>query len=172
MRVTAVTLVAVLLLIAFPANVGAAGASGAGDMGRGPAAGSVGAGASPSPCVDGKYNFLGPGSRWQQPLRWAFRASSVPSSLSASGVLNVVKRSFNNITGARNDGGLADKVGATWTYLGTTTRKPNVSSSGGCGAPDGHNTVGFGALDGYYAGFTCIWWIGDEITRTPARRFH
>jgi hypothetical protein len=143
--------------------------AGAGDFASPARAGSTGSGSSLSPCSDGKYNFQGTSSHWQQPLRWSFRASSVPAAYSASTVLSIIKRAFNNITGARNDCGRADNVSATSSYLGTTSRKPNVTSSGGCGTPDGHNVVGFAPLDGFYSGYTCIWWIGDEILEADMR---
>ena len=133
------------------------------------ASGSTGAGSSPSPCADGKYAFLGPSAGWKSTLEWSFRASSVPAGLSATNVLAVIKRAFNNITGERNDCGRSDTVSATSLYLGTTTRKPAVTSSGGCGSRDGHNVVGFAPLGGYYSGYTCIWWIGNEIVEADMR---
>lgn len=148
-------------------------AGGAGDAGLAPAGldrGRTGAGASASPCADGKYNFLAPNSaHWKHTLNWSFRASSVPGGLSASAVLTDIKRAFNNITGARNDCGRVDNVSATSRYLGTTTLKPAVRSSGACGSPDGHSVIGFAPLDSYYAGFTCIWWNGNEIVEADMR---
>jgi len=123
---------------------------------------------SPSPCADGKYNLLGP-ARWKQTLNWRFRSSSVPSRLSASGVLDVIKKSFRNVTTARNDCGRPDNVGATSHYAGTTARKPGVSADGVCTGADGQNVVGFAPLSGFYSGFTCIYWIGNEIVEMDMR---
>jgi hypothetical protein len=160
---------ALTFAVGVPASNAAAASAAAGDVVQIVPAGSVGAGSSPSPCSDGKYNFLGPSSHWQQPLRWSFRASSVPGGYSPSSVLATIKRSFNNVVGARNDCGRPDNISATHTYLGTTSRRPNVTSTGGCGTPDGYNVVGFAPLDGYYSGFTCIWWIGNEIVEADMR---
>jgi hypothetical protein len=120
-------------------------------------------------CGDSAYKFLGPAAAWTQPLRWAFRASSTPAGLSSSAVLAEIKKAFRNVTTSRNDCGLADQVSATSTYLGATSRKPGVSSSGTCQGQDGYNVVGFGSLGGYYSGYTCIWWIGDEIVEMDMR---
>jgi len=174
MRAVTAVFALALLLSSIPAALGAgAGASGAGDTGLAPrtgAAGRIGSGSSPSPCADGKYNFLAPaGSRWRQPLKWQFRASSVPAGLSSTPVLRAIKRAFNNVTGARNDCGRTDRVSATSEYLGTTSRKPAVTSAGSCGARDGHNVVGFASLGGGYAGYTCIWWNGDKIVEADMR---
>jgi hypothetical protein len=161
-----------VLLTATPSAVAATGTSAAsGDAGFAPAegGGSVGSGSSPSPCSDGKYNFLAPGGlHWKQSLNWSFRASSVPAGLSSSAVLDVLRRAFRNVTGARNDCGRADNVGATSAYLGTTMRRPAVTSAGACGARDGHNVVGFAPLNGF-AGYTCIWWDGTKIVEADMR---
>jgi hypothetical protein len=154
---------------AIAANLTSAGAGDAGFAPSGEVRGKVGSGASPSPCSDGTYNFLGPSAKWKQTLDWSFRSSSVPAGLSKNAVLAVIQRAFNNVTGARNDCGRPDKVSATSHYLGATTRKPAVTSNGGCGSTDGHNVVGFAPLDGYYAGYTCIWWIGNEIVEADMR---
>jgi hypothetical protein len=120
-------------------------------------------------CGDSAYKFLGPSAAWKQPLRWSFRASSVPNGLSTSAVLAVIKKSFKNVTTSRNDCGLSDQVSASSSYLGTTTRKPGVSGNGTCTGQDGYNVVGFGSLGGYYSGYTCIWWVGDEIVEMDMR---
>jgi hypothetical protein len=173
MRALAALFALAVPLIATPsASAAAARSAGAGDAGFAPAggnSGSVGSGSSPSPCSDGKYNFLAAGAHWQQSLNWSFRASSVPAGLSTSGALAAIKRGFANVTTARNDCGRADNVGATSKYLGTTTRRPAVTSNGSCGARDGHNVVGFAPLGGYYAGYTCIWWDGGKIVEADMR---
>jgi hypothetical protein len=89
--------------------------------------------------------------------------------LGASDVLAVIKKSFRNVTTGRNDCGMPDNIGATHQYLGTTAVKPGVSASGGCTGRDGRNVVGFGSLGGYYSGYTCIWWDGDEIVEMDMR---
>jgi hypothetical protein len=130
---------------------------------------SIGAASSPAPCNDSAYNFLGPGAHWQSTLEWRFRQSSVPSNLNAGTVLDKIKKSFRNVVNSRNDCGMADRVSATQSYLGTTGLRPGISRSGNCTGTDGHNVVGFAPLDGGYSGYTCIWWIGDEIVETDMR---
>jgi hypothetical protein len=154
MRVAVILAGLVLALTAAPA---AAAGSFHGD-GTQVASGPALTASSPSPCNDSKYTFIGPSSAWASTLGWRFRASSTPASLSSSAVLSIIKKGFKNITNSRNDCGLADNVSATSSYLGTTSRKPGVSSSGSCTGTDGYNVIGFAPLDGYYAGYTCIWW--------------
>ena len=125
--------------------------------------------AAKSACGDTAYAFLGPNAAWERTLAWSFRASSVPAGLNVADVLAVIKKSFRNVTNGRNDCGLADNISATHRYLGTTSVKPGVSSSGRCTGMDGRNVVGFGALGSYYSGYTCIWWDGDEIVEMDMR---
>ncbi len=173
MKRLAVLFSVVSVLLVVPAAVAATPSSaGMGDAGQAPsgAPGRSVATASPrQPCADHKYNFLGPRASWRHSLDWSFRSSSVPAGLSRSAVLKVIKRSFANVTGARNDCGRQDAISATSTYLGSSTRKPNVTAGGGCGSPDGHNVVGFAPLSRYYAGYTCIWWSGQEIVEADIR---
>lgn len=147
------------------AKTGAAGAANA----TGLAVESTGAGGSPGPCADGKYNFLGPHAGWQTPLRWSFRRSSVPSGLDAAEVLAIIEQSFQNVVEARNDCGLPDRVSAAETYIGETSRKPGVTANGSCTGSDGYNVVGFGRLGGYYSGYTCIYWMGERIVEADMR---
>ena len=111
--------------------------------------------ASPAPCSDGAYRVLG--GKWKSTLRWSFRRASSPAGLTKSGVLAVLKRSFGNITNARNDCGRPDRVSASASYLGATSRKP------GCRSPDGRNVVGFKSLPAGVLGRTCWWTMGGRI---------
>ena len=117
--------------------------------------------ASPPACSDNAYNFIGPGVSWNTTLNWRFRMSSTPSNLNGADVAAVIRKAFRNVVNSTNTCGLADQVGASHDYRGTTTNRPSISSAGNCGAADGRNVVGFGPLDSYYAGFTCIWWNGS-----------
>jgi hypothetical protein len=165
MKLTVVLAVLVVALAAAPAASAASSISGGGTV-----VSSIGAGASPPPCSDDNYNFLGPGAAWGSTLGWRFRQSSVPSGLSASGVLDKIKKSFRNVVNSRNDCGMADQVSATQSYLGTTGLKPGISRSGSCTGMDGHNVVGFAPLDGGFSGYTCIWWNGsNEIVEADMR---
>ena len=112
----------------------------------------VASAASPAPCSDGAYKVLG--GKWKSTLRWSYRSSSTPASLAKSGVVGVLKESFANITGAHNDCGRTDRVSATSSYVGTTSRKPR------CASPDGFNVVGFRSLPTGVLGRTC-WWTSN-----------
>jgi hypothetical protein len=109
---------------------------------------------APAPCVDGAYRLLG--AKWRSTLKWRFQASSTPAYLRRSAVLVVLKRSFDNITGARNDCGLPDKVSATSAYMGRTGSAPGVTRRGRCAAADGRNVIGFGRLPPGVLAVTCI----------------
>ena len=155
MRLTVLAASMVLAMAAAPAASASSSAGGHPQDAR-----EVRAAASPGPCNDSAYTFLGPSARWVTPLSWRFRASSVPGSLNSGDVLATIKKSFKNVVTARNDCGMADNVSATHNYLGTTSRKPGISAAGSCTTTDGHSVIGFAPLDGYYAGYTCIWWDG------------
>lgn len=89
-------------------------------------------------CGDPTYVLIG--YRWSRPFVWAFQGHSVPEQYDSNEVLEVLQRSFENITEARNDCGLPDRVSATSSYTGTTFVSP-------CGETgDGYNAVGFGEM--------------------------
>ena len=115
---------------------------------------STSASASPAPCSDRAYTLIG--GKWRNTLEWRFESASTPGGLGAAAVLVVLKRSFDNITGAHNDCGLADTVSATSAYLGTTTVAPGVTKRGRCGSKDGQNVVGFGQLPSGILAVTCV----------------
>lgn len=106
------------------------------------------------PCSDSAYSLLG--GKWKQTLEWRYQSSSTPNGMNASNVLTVIKRSFDNITGSRNDCGLADKVSATSQYQGDTSAKPSVTRRARCAPNDGQNVVGFGRLPSSILAVTCI----------------
>ena len=119
---------------------------------------------APGPCIDSAYSLLG--GKWKQTLNWRYQSSSKPAGLNGAKVLKVIKRSFDNITGARNDCGLADTVSATAQYLGTTSTKPNVSKRARCSPSDGLNVVGFGRLPN---GILAVTWLSSKWpNRAPA----
>jgi hypothetical protein len=73
------------------------------------------------------------------------------------------------MTMERNDCGRTDRVSATWSYLGTTTRAIGVTKAGTCGTADGKNTVGFGALPAGYLALTCVRSVGTSIVEIDIR---
>jgi hypothetical protein len=106
-------------------------------------------------CSDGAYQLIG--AKWTETLRWYFRARSTPSGLSRSGVAGVIKQAFANVTGARNDCGMPDRVSAAASYKGTTARRPSCSSY------DGYNVVGFKSLSADKLAITCYWTLNGRI---------
>lgn len=127
-----------------------------------------GATQAPNACDDDNYSIIG--QAWTKTLKWWFKGSSTPSNLSQSGVLTVLKRSFNNMTDARNDCGLPDNVAATSSYQGTTTYGPSVNARGNCKAADGRNVIGFGSLPAGTLAVTCIrFGAGNHIKEADIR---
>jgi hypothetical protein len=108
-----------------------------------------------NPCADDAYQLFGP--RWSGTLKWYFAASSTPGALKRSSVRDVIKRSFSNVTGARNDCGLADNVSATAAYMGTTSRQAK------CNSRDGYNVVGFKSLSAGVLAYTCYWYMDGQM---------
>jgi hypothetical protein len=90
-------------------------------------------------CGDPEYKLAG--YRWDKPFEWFLEESSLPEFYDSDEVLELLIRSAENITSARNDCGLPDKVDADAVYAGTTSATPCDDESG-----DGVNTVGFGEL--------------------------
>jgi hypothetical protein len=117
---------------------------------------------APNACDDPAYTLLG--GKWNSTLQWRFQSSTSPSEYSTSAVLTVIKRSFDNMTGARNDCGLPDTVSATSAYLGSTSAAPGVTKRGYCSAKDGQNVVGFGPLASGILAVTCTWTNGNGRT--------
>lgn len=111
---------------------------------------------APGPCADAAHNELG-GTWLNGSYSWAFHAASTPSYLGRAAVRDVLKKSFSNITSARNDCGLPDNVSATHTYLGTTGNRAR------CGRRDSHNVVGFRQLAWGVLAVTCYWISNNRI---------
>jgi hypothetical protein len=111
-------------------------------------------------CGDPAYKLSG--FRWDVPYEWFFQEASVPDEYSTDDVLDVLTRSVANITNARNDCGLPDKVSATAEYVGPTTEPPCVSD-----LADGYNSVGFGELrpdeDEDTIAFVCTYGSDDHV---------
>ncbi len=121
------------------------------------AAGSAQAGdGAPAPCGDAAYRELA-GTWLNGSYRWAFNAASTPAYLGRAAVRDVLRRSFSNITSARNDCGLADRVSATHAYVGTTSVRPR------CDRRDFKNVVGFQRLERGVLAVTCFWISSNRI---------
>ena len=118
-------------------------------------------------CEDDAYNLIG--GRWSRPVEWLFKAGSTPDGMNTAAVEAVIVKSFNNITGAFNDCGRADKVGAQNAYEGRTTRAPSITREGRCGGRDGRNVVGFGRLPAGILAVTCTRHFGNLIVEADIR---
>jgi hypothetical protein len=122
---------------------------------------------SASACTDGAYRSTG--YRWSTRLYWRFRAGSRPKGWSSTGTAAALARAANNITNGRNNCGLADAIGATNSYRGTTSSAPNISPGGRCRGRDGRNVVGFGTLPSGYLGMTCWWSYNGRIVEADIK---
>ncbi|MCY7417969.1 MAG: matrixin family metalloprotease [Chloroflexi bacterium] len=118
-----------------------------------PAAQAVGIAGGPGACSDSAYQLLS--TKWKSPWKWSFQAGSTPNELTKAKAEISLKAAVRSITGARNGCDRPDTVNATATYLGRTTKKPGVSSGGGCLGSDGKSVVGFGNLPQNVLGLTC-----------------
>jgi hypothetical protein len=114
---------------------------------------------STSPCLDGAYKRYG--MRWATTFKWYFKSGSTPSNVTVLGAEGALKRAVANITGARNNCGLADNISASSYYAGRTSTSINISSSSSCLARDGKSIVGFGDLASGYLGMAC-WWTNSS----------
>jgi hypothetical protein len=98
--------------------------------------------------------------------QWRFRTSNMPAGLTASAVTTATTTGSNNIEITNNNCGLGDRATYDQSYLGTTTRAPNISLTGSCDPRDTFNVVGWKYLND--AGDTstnvkvlaiaCTWW--------------
>lgn len=111
-----------------------------------------------SECSDRAYNRF---SFRMPQLQWRYASGTTPSKFrnrtnGTKQVVNALKRANRNITGARNLCGRSDQISATGTYLGTTTRSPNISSSGSCTGGDGQSVIGWGSLPANSIAMACV----------------
>ena len=129
---------------------------------------------SPGECDDSAYNLkwwtFSDGTRkhfkWKSTLNWHFRANSVPSNVSAANAQDAVHRAILNMTGSHNNCGMADEVGATQSYAGTTTAGTDINADGdACQAnSDGKSVVAFGSIASDALAVNCTdgyWQRGD-----------
>lgn len=113
-------------------------------------------------CKDADFNSGG--HAWSAPLRWTFDARSTPRHLDRARALREIRAGAANITGGRNDCGLARVSTVGSTYAGASTAGPAIAGSGNsisCGDYDTDNAVDFGRLPRGIYGWTCYWWNGS-----------
>jgi len=116
-------------------------------------------------CSDGSYNRFS----FRMPhLKWRYASGTTPSKFrnrtnGTRQVINALKRANRNITDARNLCGRSDRIGAQGTYLGTTSRRPNVSSGGSCTGGDGRSVIGWGSLPSNSIAMACVRGISGGV---------
>jgi hypothetical protein len=144
----------------------AGGAGGTGGTGTLPGPSAVAASAPPA-CGDGAYTLYS--HRWSRTYEWFFQRGSTPGNMSRRRVTSALRRAAVNITGARNSCGLADRVSATTSYRGRTTRAPDIGAGSGCLARDGRSVVGFGDLRSSDLAYTCWWTQGGRAVEADVK---
>lgn len=124
---------------------------------------------APPKCSDPAFSYIN-GSTWPSSYSWAFRKSTTPNELSKRGATKALKNSTNNITNSSNGCGLADQVGLTNNYQGSTTQASDVTSQPACAAnPQPVNVTEFGPIGGGgILAATCTYTTGSGGTITDA----
>ena len=117
-----------------------------------------------SECTDGAY--VRNGHRWSTQYNWYFQAASRPKGSLTYRVVDALRRAADNIVRGDNNCGLPDFISASYSYRGTTSRAPNISSSAWCKGRDGRNVVGFGTLPSAYLGMSCWWTYGGKVVES------
>jgi hypothetical protein len=128
--------------------------------------GALATASAPGPCEDGAYNlgwfYFADGSKkhfkWKTTFGWRYNSGSTPSEVGATAAADAIQRATTNIT-SQDGCGLADEVGATHSYNGTTSNGVNYSA--GCLGGDGQSVVAFGDLRPSWYGVTCTWGVKD-----------
>lgn len=118
-------------------------------------------------CSDGTYSLEG--FKWTTTYKWYFKVSSTPSSISRSDALSALRAAVGNITHADNSCGLSDRVSASASYQGSTSRSANISSGSRCGSRDGVSVVDFGDLASGQTGYTCWWTRNGKVVEADIR---
>jgi len=130
----------------------------------------IGEKASHPECNQGAYSLLG--FKWTKKMRWRANLGTRPSYLSATAVRTALRRAVSNITQSVNPCGLSDQVSASAEYLGTTSRKAQVTSAGACGANDGVNVMSFGALPSGVLAVTCTYYDSSRRAMNSDIKFN
>lgn len=110
-------------------------------------------------CADAQFN--NGGHAWSAPLRWTFDQRSTPRHLTKARAIRALRAGAANITGGRNDCGLARVSTVGSAYAGTSSVSPDIAATGNnvsCGDYNTSNSVDFGTLPRGIYGWTCFWW--------------
>ena len=154
-----------LLLVA--ASVFMAPVAAANDLSTGNSRVAASAAAVRPVCQDRAFSLIG--GRWAHAVHWTFDSATTPAGMTIAGAEAALVKSFNNITSARNDCGLPDKVDARNVYDGRTSRDANINKFAQCAGSDGKNAVGFGRLPAGILAVTCTRIFGGFIVEADIR---
>lgn len=103
-----------------------------------------------SSCSNRSYALLA--YRWGQTVRWSSNPAGARTADAAA-----LRSAANAWTGTIKVCGRSIPSGVRNTYLGTTTKAPAVSATGGCGAANGASVTGWGPLRSGTLATTCVW---------------
>ena len=130
-----------------------------------------------APCDDTNYSTLSPSANPEVKTsqNYKFKSSTTPSSMTVDQAIQHIKSGTKNIVTARNSCGLADVVGPTSAYKGTSSTGAQIYiDTGGAGSgddmhrcrttSDGQNRVDFGKLIAPTVGLACTWWTSSDGT--------
>ena len=115
-------------------------------------------------CRDRDHNlFAWRTTRYQ----WRYSTATTPRKFRQRGggeqaIIDAIIRANQNIVRATNVCGRSDMVSASFSYLGTTTRRTDVGTNGSCGRGDGQSVIGWGRLPTRSIAFTCVRWSGGK----------
>jgi hypothetical protein len=90
-------------------------------------------------------------------LRGYFNPGTTPEELSRKAAVRAVRRGTADITSTRNNCGFRDRVPsyAGMSYEGSTRRRAQIGTGGGCGGQDRYSVVSFGTLPKGALAVTC-----------------
>ncbi|GAA2995972.1 peptidase M10A [Actinokineospora diospyrosa] len=112
------------------------------------------AAAAETSCTDSTYAL----KSWKVgTLTWLYNGAGVPANI-ASTALATITTSTNTVAKGTNRCGQANLTTSTYTYGGTTTVQPQVSSTGTCTGNDGKSVTGWGALPSKVLAYTCTYY--------------
>ncbi|MDQ1012900.1 hypothetical protein QFZ82_007385 [Streptomyces sp. V4I23] len=102
---------------------------------------------------------------------WYVGDGGMPAGMSQSQAATSFADAINNITGSYNDCGLADEVGASASYQGTTTYEADIDSSGNCTAYDDRSTWDAGDLPSTTVAIACsfYWAVTYDLFEADVR---
>ncbi|GAA3059694.1 peptidase M10A [Actinokineospora globicatena] len=95
-------------------------------------------------------------------LNWMYNGQGVPANI-ASTALASITTSTNTVAKGTNRCGLAPLTTSTYNYAGTTTLKPQVSSTATCTGNDNKSVTGWGALPTKVLAYTCTYYNAKGV---------